>query len=82
MLSGCTLPSWLNNVSTTTNDADTGKFDKVVVTYNDNHTKTFNRVEVYPYNNGGEDSTGGRVEIRQGKHVTVLPNDAQVELFK
>lgn len=81
-LSGCTLNSKFMSFSSTTNSADTGHFSTVKVTYQNGKTRTFDDVTVYPYNNGGDDSTGGRVEIRDGGSVFVMPNNAQLELVK
>ncbi|MBG0736900.1 hypothetical protein [Lactobacillus crispatus] len=82
MLSGCTMPGWWNSAMTNTNGIDTGHFKEVVVIYSDKSSKTYSDVSVYPYNNGGNDSTGEKIEIRQRGKVIVLPNDAQVELRK
>ena len=81
-LSGCTMNSKAMSAFSTTNDADTGKFTSAKVTYENGNVKTFSNVKVYPYNNGGDDSTGGRLEIRKGNTVYVMPNNAQVELRK
>lgn len=80
-LTGCTLPSGWLGATTATNSKDTGYFKKVIVTYN-NKRDTYQNVKVYPYNNGGDDSTGGKLEIRAHNRVIVLPDDAQVELYK
>lgn len=81
-LSGCTLNSDFMSFSSTTNSADTGHFEVAKVTYESGKVKAYKNVKVYPYNNGGDDSTGGRVEIRKGNKVIVLPNNAQLELIK
>ena len=81
-LTGCTMNSKTMSTFSTTNDADTGKFTSAKVTYENGSSKVFKNVEVYPYNNGGDDSTGGRLEIRKGNTVYVMPNNAQVDLRK
>lgn len=81
-LTGCTMNSKAMSTFSTTNDADTGRFTSAKVTYENGSSKVFKNVEVYPYNNGGDDSTGGRLEIRKGNTVYVMPNNAQVELRK
>lgn len=81
-LGGCTLNSDTLSTFHTTNSADTGKFKAVKVTYENGDVETFSDVEVFPYNNGGDDSTGGRLEVRKGKTVYVMPNNALVELRK
>lgn len=81
-LSGCTMPGWFNSFNTNTNAVDTGYFSKVVVTYGNKDKAIYQNVKVFPYNNGGDDSTGGKLEIRKTNKVIVLPDDAQVELFK
>lgn len=81
-LSGCTMNSRALSAFSTTNSADTGKFKSAKITYENGDTKCFSNVEVYPYNNGGDDSTGGRLEIRKDKSVYVIPNNAQIDLKK
>lgn len=81
-LSGCNMNQEYMSVTSTTNSTDTGKFKTVTVT-NDRDQKTvYRNVTVYPYNNGGDDSTGGRLEVRHNGTVTVVPNNAQVDLQK
>ncbi|WP_278843811.1 hypothetical protein [Limosilactobacillus vaginalis] len=81
-LSGCNMNQKYMSATTATNSADTGKFKTVTVT-NDRDQKTvYHNVTVYPYNNGGNDSTGGRLEVRHNGTVTVVPNNAQVDLRK
>lgn len=81
LLSGCTLNQGWMSFSTTTNSADTGEFSKVTVINNKKKSVYYN-AKVYPYNNGGDDSTGGRLEVRHDGVVTVVPNNAQVDLEK
>lgn len=38
--------------------------------------KVFNVMTIYPYNNGENDNTSGRVEIRDGRSVFVMSNNA------
>ncbi len=81
-LSGCNINSKYMSAFSSTNSADTGDFKTVTVT-NDRDQKTvYHDVTVYPYNNGGDDSTGGRLEVRHNGTVTVIPNNAQVDLKK
>lgn len=81
-LSGCNMNQKYMSAKSVTNSADTGKFKTVTVT-NDRDQKTvYHDVTVYPYNNGGDDSTGGRLEVRHSGTVTVVPNNAQVDLRK
>lgn len=81
-LSGCTMPSWWQSWKASSNSADTGKFEKVTVIEPD-HTKViYHNAYVFPYNNGGDDSTGGKLEVRHQGIVSVLPDDAEVQLQK
>jgi hypothetical protein len=81
-LSGCNMNQRFMSATSNTNSTDTGKFETVTVT-NDRGQKTvYHDVTIYPYNNGGDDSTGGRLEVRHGGTVTVVPNNAQVDLRK
>ena len=40
------------------------------------------KLNFYPYNNGGNDSIIGRIEIRDNGSVFVMPNNVQLELIK
>lgn len=80
LLGGCTFNEHYMGFVSSTNGADTGKFKTANVTYENGKQKVFHNVKAYPYNNGGQDSTGGKIELRKGNSVYVLPDDAQVEL--